>query len=425
MAQQTGLLKRAGTRKRQGSIVDRMARPAVLRLLGGLQGGALRVTLPEGERLLLGDPAAGPTHNLRITTPGFFGRLALCGDVGFGEAYCLGEVETDDLVGVLQLFIANMGRVSGDMMMTAIVGQLANAAGHLLRRNTTSGALRNISYHYDLSNDFFRLWLDETMTYSSALWEHPGQSLAEAQRTKIRALLNRVQARPGDHLLEIGSGWGELALTAARDYGCRVTTLTLSREQLAVVRQRAAAAGLSDRITPLLCDYRKAEGQFDKVVSVEMIEAVGHEYLPTYFGTIDRLLKPNGIAAIQAITIPDQRYDAYRRRTDWIQKYIFPGAVVPSISAMTAAMAKGSQLVVENIDNFGPHYARTLHHWREVFNARLADVKALGFDDYFCRVWDYYLAYCEAGFASRVLGVVHMTMSRPHNLTLANRGLDG
>lgn len=326
-----------------------------------------------------------------------------------------GEWDTDDLTTLLRVIGSNMEEINRRGLVTSALGVASNRIRHFLHRNTLFGSRSNIAYHYDLGNDFYRLFLDETMTYSSALFADEGQDLAGAQRNKIRHLLDRVPAAPGDHLLEIGSGWGELSLIAARERGCRVTTITLSREQLRIVRQRVREAGLQERIKPMLCDYRRLKGQFDKVVSVEMIEAVGHEFLGTYFHSIDRLLKPGGLAGIQAITIPDHRYERYRSHPDWIQKYIFPGAVVPSISAMTGAMARDSKLVLEELYNFPLHYAKTLRLWRQGFEQNIGKARELGFDDRFLRMWRYYLCYCEAGFAERLLGVAHLTLSRQGN----------
>lgn len=394
------------------------ARKVILSIFSRITDGALRVELPDGRRFTYGTETLGTPPLMRIHKERFFTRLITGGSVALGEAYVDGDWDSPDLTAVLTVLARNMARVNDGELWTSMASRIGNRIRHLMNRNNLLGSRGNISYHYDIGNEFYKLMLDETMTYSSALFNSADESLEQGQINKIRALLDRVDAREGDHILEIGSGWGALALEAARERGCQVTTITLSKEQLRVVRNRVRNAGLSDRIKPMLCDYRRMKGQYDRVVSVEMIEAVGHEYLGTYFSHIDRLLKPNGLVALQAITIPDQRYERYRRTPDWIQKYIFPGAVVPSITALTTAMTRNSSLCVEDLKNFPQDYARTLREWGQRFEANIRRVKAMGYDDNFIRLWRYYLAYCEAGFSARVLGVVHMTLSRSGNGTL-------
>ncbi|MCC5875913.1 MAG: class I SAM-dependent methyltransferase [Candidatus Sumerlaeia bacterium] len=398
------------------------ARKIILSIFSRMTTGALRVELPDGRRVTYGTESIATPPLMRIHEERFFTRLIVGGSVALGEAYVDGDWDSPDLTAVLTVLAQNMTQVNDGELWTSLASRIGNRLRHLMNRNNLTGSRGNISYHYDIGNDFYQLMLDETMTYSSALYTSQEESLEQGQTNKIRALLDRVDAREGDHILEIGSGWGSLALEAARERGCRVTTITLSKEQLRVVRNRVRNAGLEGRIKPMLCDYRRMRGQFDKVVSVEMIEAVGHEYLGTYFRHVDRLLKPNGLVALQAITIPDQRYERYRRTPDWIQKYIFPGAVVPSVTALSTAMTKHSSLYMESMTNFPQDYARTLREWSHRFEANLRQVFALGYDEKFVRMWRYYLAYCEAGFAARVLGVVHMTLSRAGNGTLNTMG---
>lgn len=400
------------------TVLQALAARVVLPVFRRLKVGALRLTTPDGAEHSFGDPAHPLQAAMEVRDWRFFTRVAMNSDIGFGEAWTEGDWTTDNLHDVLLVLLENMEHTAERGIISARLGQIYDRVRHFANRNTLQGSRKNISYHYDLSNDFYAQMLDPTMTYSCALWTREGQSLEQAQRNKIRALLESLDLQPGEHLLEIGSGWGELAITAARDYGVRVTTITLSKEQLAAVRKRVKAAGLQDRIRPLLRDYRKMEGQFDKIVSVEMIEAVGHEFLGTYFAAVDRLLKPDGLVALQVITLPETRYEQYRRSVDWIQKYIFPGAVCPSLTAMTEAMAASSTLMVEDVRNIGPHYARTLKIWRDAVAANWPKIRPLGFDDRFRRMWDYYLTYCEVGFEVRQLGTLQMTLTRPHNTRL-------
>ena len=278
-------------------------------------------------------------------------------------------------------------------------------------RNTPEGARANIERHYDLSNDLFALFLDETMTYSCAIFE-PGDTLAQAQRRKYQAICDQLQLNGGDHLLEIGSGWGGMALHAAATTGCRVTTITLSQQQQRLAEQRIRDAGLAGHVQVLLCDYRRVRGRFDKIASIEMFEAVGEDYWPDYFAACDRLLAPGGRMALQTITMPDRRYRASRRSYTWVHKYIFPGGLIPSEQAIAAAMGRASQLRVTASSEIGRHYGPTLQRWRERFLERWDEVRALGFDDTFRRTWEFYLAYCEAGFRAGALGDVQLTLER-------------
>jgi cyclopropane-fatty-acyl-phospholipid synthase len=283
---------------------------------------------------------------------------------------------------------------------------------YLARPNNRPGSRRNIRRHYDLSNDFFRTFLDDSMAYSCAIFQDPDDSLETAQQRKFQAVIAKAHLGPGDHLLEIGCGWGGFAIAAARRTGCKVTGITISREQYRLARQRVQAAGLQHRIRILLRDYRDLRGRFDKIVSIEMLEAVGHGYYGAFFKQLDRLLAPGGIAVLQSITIPDQRYEAYRRSHDWIQKHIFPGGLLPSLTVLTRTMTRHSRLMVEAVENIGPHYAATLAAWRRRFVANRERVTEMGFDRVFQRKWIYYLGSCEAGFAERVLGDLQLVLTR-------------
>lgn len=397
----------------RAGLLEKTGAAAVMASLERIRRGRLAMTLPDGSERLFGDPASPILARLRVKRASFFRRVLLWGDVGFGEAYQHGDFETDDLTGLIRLFIENGEALAVERGSWAAWGRMRNRLRHLLNRNTESGSRRNIHAHYDLGNEFFSLFLDPTLMYSCAKFE-PGDSLESAQRRKVGLILDKAGVREGDRVLEIGSGWGTCAVEAARR-GAKVTTMTVSERQFDFVKARVEREGLSGRVEVLLRDYRKAEGLYDSVVSIEMIEAVGHEFLGTFFATCDRLLKPHGVVVIQGITIPDQRYDAYRGGCDWIQKHIFPGALLPSLTAMCAALTRNTSLVVESVENIGAHYAPTLRLWREALLAKAEKVKALGFDEHFLRTWDYYFSYCEAGFATRTLGDLQLVLTRPNN----------
>jgi cyclopropane-fatty-acyl-phospholipid synthase len=405
---------------------QRIAQNAVLSFFSRAKNGLLTIVMPDRTVVSFGTPGTQPEVRIHVLDHEFFTRCLLGGDIGFGEAYTEGNWETDDLPGVLAWFAANFDCMDDRSFRWAFLGRIANRFRHLTQRNTPDGgSKRNIAAHYDLSNEFFQLFLDDCMTYSGALFTSPDESLAQAQLNKIHAMISKANIGPDDHVLEIGCGWGGFAIEAVRTTGCRVTGITLSERQLEFARARVAQEGLSDRIDFQLIDFRHMTGKFDRIVSIEMLEAVGHENIPPYFAAVDRLLRPDGIAAIQVITVPDQRYESYRTGCDWIQKYIFPGAVCPSLTAITQAMTTSSRLVVERVDNIGYDYARTLREWRQRFHARQAEVLALGFDRRFIRMWDYYLSYCEAGFEGRILSNLQLVLTRPNNSSLPKYEVSG
>jgi len=409
-------------------------RASVLRAFGEMTRGHLRLELADGSvhdigshadalarRLPLGLSAAAV---IRICREKFFNKCALAGDIGFAESYIDGDWETPDLTAVIAFFILNADTaptLSGSSQAkTLALNSLRslNRLGHLLRPNSRATAQRNISEHYDLSNDFFALFLDPSMMYSAAKWTQPGFTLEAAQREKNDALCRHLRLQPTDHVLEIGTGWGGWSLHAARTYGCRVTTVTISREQLEYARARIAAAGLTDRVTVEFQDYRDLSGQFDKIVSIEMMEAIGHRYLPEFTDVLHRCLKPDGLLALQFITCPDSRYDQFRRGVDFIQKHIFPGSLLLSLNRVNTELTRAGGFVLHAVDDFGPDYARTLRVWHDNFRTRLEQVQALGFDERFIRKWSYYLSYCEAAFALRNISVVHTLHTRANNLSL-------
>jgi cyclopropane-fatty-acyl-phospholipid synthase len=414
-----------------------LCRRLVLRAFRDMRQGRLLLELPEGGRLEFGSRAhaeatklplgLSSSASIRVRRPAFFSRCVLAGDIGFAESYLDGDWDTPDLVAVIAWFILNVEhaptlsgsrRQSGGSWFINWL-RVANRLGQLLRPNSRSSARRNIAEHYDLSNDFFRLWLDPSMMYSSARWPaaSPQLSLEDAQREKNEALCRSLRLTPSDHLLEIGTGWGGFSLHAAATHGCRVTTLTISRQQYDLARERVAAAGLSDRVEVRFEDYRDHAGTYDKIVSIEMMEALGHRYLPVYCEVLSSRLKRDGLLALQFITCPDDRYAQMRRGVDFIQKHIFPGSLLLSLNRVNQELARAGGFVLHRLEDFGPDYARTLRLWREAFEARREEVLTLGgFDERFLRKWRYYLAYCEAAFAMRNISVVQTLHSRANNI---------
>ena len=401
--------------------------------------GCLELELPEGDKVVFGDFARQDPRgsalplgissraNVRVRRERFFRRCVLGGDIGFAEAFMDGDWETPDLTAVIAWFIHNLdhaptlsgshGGAGTAWLFNSL--RFAHRVGHWLRRNSVKIARRNISEHYDLSNDFFALFLDENMMYSSAKYTSDQLTLDEAQREKNEALCRALQLKPTDHVLEIGTGWGGWSLQAVREYGCKVTTLTLSAEQRAMALERIQKAGLADRIDVRLEDYRHVEGTYDKVVSIEMMEAIGHRYLPKFCQAVSRRLKPEGLMALQFIACPDSRYDQLRKGVDFIQKHIFPGSLLLSLNRVNRLFAEKGGFNLHGLSDLGHDYARTLREWRDRFDARLTEVRTLGFDDRFIRKWHYYLCYCEAAFAMRNITVVQALYSRPNNLGMA------
>lgn len=387
-----------------------LARRTVLGRLCRLVQGTLLIE--EGGRLHRFGSGL-PEARVSVLNPDFWPRVAFGGSVGAGESYMAGDWHSDDLTGLLRLLLRNRAVVDGLEKGLARLSAPLRRLLHAFKRNTRAGSRRNIAAHYDLGNDFYRLWLDETLMYSCAVFERPGMTLAEASTAKLERICRKLELAPSDHVLEIGTGWGGFALHAAGRYGCRVTTATLSRQQYELARARVAAAGLSDRVAVQLTDYRDLGGQYDKLVSIEMVEAVGAANLDTYFRQCARLLKPEGAMLLQAITIADQRYHAALREVDFIQKHIFPGGFLPSVTALVASVTRACDLRAVHLEDIGPHYGETLARWRDNFLAAMEAVRALGHPDAFLRMWLFYFAYCEAGFRERDLGTVQMLLAKP------------
>ena len=395
-----------------------LARRLVLPELAKLTKGRLVLRLPEGTELVLGDPRATGGARMEVRDENAFRRIMLAADIGLTEGYMEGEWDSPDLNALIGFFIENIDQtpgMSGSARKAIGVGlfRIADRIGHLLRPNDKKMVRRNISEHYDVSNDFFRLFLDPSMMYSSARWEGT-DSLEQAQTNKNDSLCRFLQLKPTDHVIEIGTGWGGWALHAVKQYGCRVTSLTISQAQHDLAVERVKAAGLADRITVKLEDFRDHQGTYDKCVSIEMMEALGHKYLPAFCASIGRLLKPDGIAAFQYITCPDSRYAQFRDGVDFIQKHIFPGSLLLSINRVGDLMTKESGFQLDRLEEFGRDYARTLDAWCQAFEAKLDQVRAMGFDERFIRKWRLYFRYCQAAFTHRNIGVVQAVYVRPN-----------
>ena len=366
----------------------------------------------DGQIHVFGDPEATLRARVHIRDARVFRTGLLHGEVGLGEAYMAGWWEADDLVAVVRIAVRNMAAFDQGGGFLATLGKAANRLLHRRRRNHVEGSRRNIGHHYDLGNDFYQLWLDPTLAYSSAFFEGPNQGLEAAQLAKFELICRKLQLSPEDHLLEIGTGWGGFALYAVKTHGCRITTTTISRQQFEYARDLFAREGVSDRIDLRLEDYRHLDGEFDKAVSIEMFEAVGLDYYDAYFGTVDRLLRPGGRFLLQTITMNERTFPDYIRRSDWIQKHIFPGAELASVSRILASLGRCTTINLHHLEDIGLHYACTLRAWRAAFLAQLDQVRAQGFDETFIRMWDYYLAYCEGAFAERHIGDAQLLLAK-------------
>lgn len=413
----------------EASTMDASTSPTVYQKLllsalrSSMKAGRLELHLRPGKTEIIGEDIAGPQARIDVRRADFFRKCVLFGGVGFGEAYVDGDWDTPDIRAVLEWFIHNLRanpatRGSSQRIRGTGVLKLFNRVLHLLRPNSLTNSRRNISEHYDLGNEFYKLWLDKTMTYSAAKFSSADQTLEDAQRAKYDALCQKLQLTASDHVLEIGCGWGGFSIHAASNYGCRVTAVTISTEQHAEATRRVEEAGLADKIDIRFQDYRTITGQFDKIASIEMLEAVGDQYLETYFAKCNEVLAPHGLLALQMITVPDGEYEELRKGTDWIQKHIFPGSLLLCTARVNQAINRTGQMFLHAHEDLGSGYARTLREWHVKFNAVLDEVRRQGFSEAFIRKWNYYLKYCEAAFATRNISVVQACYTKTGNLRL-------
>ncbi len=406
------------------ALTDKFYRKLVLDAFSRARRGELQLTVPRGGRLFFGGLGKGRQAGLTVCNEGFYRRCVFFGAIGFAEGYLAGEWETEDLTRTIAWFILNSDYLAG--VRTSESGSrgafdllgAVNRLGHALRPNSRKKSRDNISEHYDLGNDFFKLWLDPTMTYSAAYYDPSAQTLEEAQRKKWDQLCRKLQLAPHDMVLEIGCGWGGFAIHAAKHYGCRVQAVTISEEQFREAALRVEAEGVSDLVEVVFSDYRDLSGRFDKIVSIEMLEAVGDRYVETFFKQVSDLLAPRGLVGIQTIICPDNQFPILRDGVDFIQKHIFPGSLLLSMRRITDAVNATGDLNLLDYEDMTPFYARTLKEWRRNFSAVLPDVRALGYDEPFIRKWLYYLCYCEAAFGTRHISVAQIIFTRPDNLDI-------
>ena len=401
-------------------FLDRVAKRALMNRLQHLQHGEV-ILNEDGQHFRYGQRTSRCPLSVTITIsdPRFYSDIAFGGSIGAGEAYMAGHWRASDLTALIRIFLCNRNVLDGMEGGLARVFSPLQKLLHRLNQNTVEGSQKNIAAHYDLGNDFFALFLDETLMYSNAIFLHPEMTLHEAQLTRLEHICKKLDLKATDHVLEIGTGWGGFAIYATTHYGCRITTTTISRAQYTLACERIASSGLTDRITVLLRDYRDLTGRYDKLVSLEMIEAVGHEYYEAYFGKCSELLKTEGMMLLQAITIADQQYEAAKRSVDFIQRHIFPGSCIPSIAAMTNAIARATDMRLFHLEDIGPHYVTTLRAWRDNLFKNQTQIRELGYTEEMIRMWEFYLCYCEGGFAERAIGNVHMVLTKPFNRRLS------
>ncbi|MGB1333889.1 MAG: class I SAM-dependent methyltransferase [Porticoccaceae bacterium] len=396
--------------------IDKICRPLLFSRLNKLEFGQVKIVDQWGEHCFGHSNLSGELSvEIKVEDQRFYSDIAFGGTVAAGEAYMQGYWSCDNLTGLVRIMLRNrqvMDQVEGGFsLFKAPILRFV----HWLNRNSQAGSRRNIEAHYDLGNEMFELFLDPTMMYSCAYYPNSDTSLNEAATAKLQRICDKLQLSEADHVVEIGTGWGGFAIYAATHYGCKVTTTTISKQQYEVAQQRVIAAGLQDKVTLLLEDYRDLRGSYDKLVSIEMIEAVGHQYLDTYFAKCSDLLKPNGIMLIQAITIQDQFYDQAIKSVDFIQRYIFPGGFIPSVTAISNAVKRSTDVRLFQMEDIGPHYATTLRDWRKNFFNNIERIKGLGYSEQFIAMWQFYLCYCEGGFLERTLGTSHLVFVKPEN----------
>ncbi len=398
---------------RDPSVLERAARKGLVERLRSIQWGAVTLRDALGVEHFGARRAGEPEVELVVNDPRLYLDLAAKGSVGAGGAYIDGAWSCDDLVGLMRILVRNREVLNSMEQGVARLGGAALRWWHSRRDNTRDGSRANIAAHYDLGNEFYKLFLDRSLMYSCAIFDAPEQSLEDAQRGRLELICRKLDLQSTDHLLEIGAGWGAMALHAAREYGCRVTTTTISREQHDLAVERVRAAGLEDRVSVVMQDYRDLQGRYDKLVSIEMIEAVGERWFDAYFQKCSTLLAPHGLMLLQAITIRDHFYAQALQGVDFIQRYVFPGSCIPSTSAMLERVARLTDMTLFHLEDIGPHYVRTLAEWRRRFFANIEEVKAQGFSEEFVRLWEFYLCYCEGGFAERSIGVSQLLFQKP------------
>lgn len=396
------------------SSIDRYCRQLLLKALGKAEYGTLTLRDADGEFVIQGQQEPHIIRALiQVEDPTCYRHMVFAGSIGASEAYMTGDWTSPDLTMVIRFMSRNLQAMNQVEDGLARLTRPLQRLYHWRNRNTEKGSKRNIAAHYDLGNDLFELFLDPTMMYSSGIFPEASASLEQASIHKLDRICKKLDLQPDEHVVEIGTGWGGFAIHAATHYGCRVTTTTLSRQQYDFAKARVEKLGLQDRITLLLDDYRDLQGQYDKLVSIEMVEAVGHQFYPAYFETLGRLLKEDGLALIQAITIDDKRFHSAIRSVDFIQRYIFPGSCIPSVTALLSAGGRNSDLQLTHMEDITPHYARTLREWRLNFFRNVEQIRALGYNEEFIRMWDFYFCYCEGGFAERVIGDVQLLFAKP------------
>jgi cyclopropane-fatty-acyl-phospholipid synthase len=402
---------------REDGFINDHARRILLNRLQNLRHGELILNDGDEQHVFGRRDATFPgTVTLTITSTAFYTTVLLRGILGAGEAYMNGDWQCDDLTAMVELMLCNREYIASIGPGVKWLVKPLDLVQRYLRRNTLKGSRRNIGAHYDLGNDLFELFLDHTMMYSCGIFQQPQATLEEASEAKLELICEKLQLKPTDHILEIGTGWGGFAIYAAKHYGCRITTTTISRQQYDYARRRVHEAGLDDRITLLCDDYRVLDGSFDKLVSIEMIEAIGYRHYDTYFEKCSELLRPDGMMLLQSISIPDQRFPVAKKSIDFIQRYIFPGGCLPSVAALSTAIARRTDMRIFHLEDIGPHYATTLHHWRNRFLANVEKVRQLGYPDRFIRMWEYYLCYCEGGFRQQSIGTVQLLLTKPGTL---------
>jgi cyclopropane-fatty-acyl-phospholipid synthase len=401
------------SKKNKVPILGNFFRSQLLKKLHNLQHGEI-IIVENGNSLHLGEPG-DLQATITVNDQRFYQAVCLGGSIGAGESYFLGEWDCSDLTIAMRILLRNRALLIQLESGMAWLSHLPRKWYHLWRKSSLQNSRKNIKAHYDLGNDFFKLFLDKNLMYSSAIFPHENSSLDDAAEYKLKVICDKLQLSPADHVLEIGTGWGGFALYAAKNYGCSVTTTTISEQQYTLAKQRIAEAGLTQQITLLKTDYRKLTGKYDKAVSIEMIEAIGHNYYPIYFSTCSHLLKPGGKFLIQTITIVDQYYEQAKNSVDFIQRYIFPGSCIPSVAALIEAATNHSALRLVNLVDIGLHYATTLQHWHKKFIAQVAVVKSMGYSEQFIRLWSYYFCYCEAGFVEQQLSDMHLLFVKEKN----------